>query len=54
MYVIPQLYRCPKCKYEFKWSETADFLGLPIPFCPKCYVEFLIKNVPVGIKEAQE
>jgi len=51
MYFVPQPYKCPKCKYEFKWSQNYDQLGLGFAehYCEKCFIKFISDNVPIGI-----
>jgi len=50
MYILPQLYKCPKCKMEINYSPH-DNWGIPVierkPTCPYCYAEFIKKNVPL-------
>ncbi len=52
MYFIPRTYHCPKCGHEMEYSPSLTYAFLPIaeggnPFCYKCLIEFLSKNVPV-------
>jgi len=49
MYFVPQPYKCPKCEYEFEWSQHQDPIGLQRPYCHNCYVDFISNNVPLGI-----
>ena len=49
MYFIPKPYKCQSCDSHFEWSQHHDQVGWGKPFCPKCYLEFLVKNIPQGI-----
>lgn len=53
MYFTPQKYKCPKCDYEFKWSEHNDIIGLGKPFCHSCYLNFISSNVPLALKQEE-
>lgn len=53
MYFIPQPYKC-QCGHEFKWSQDHDQVGWGEPFCPRCYLEFLIKHIPQGVPVSQK
>ena len=54
--MIPKLFRCPKCKSEYKWSRDYDQVGLGEPLCPVCYLDFIFKNIPTGllVKEPED
>lgn len=47
-YYVPQNYQCPKCHELFQWSQDFDQIGLGKPFCPQCYINFILENVPIG------
>jgi hypothetical protein len=63
MYIIPKQYKCVKCAFEFMWGPHHDH-GAPLmsreettdsgtvthsmPVCPKCWTDFLLKNVGFG------
>lgn len=51
MYMVPRKYKCEKCGFEMEYSESITYSFLPIsddgkPFCYKCLIKFLSKNVP--------
>jgi hypothetical protein len=64
MYYSPQQYKCVKCTFEFMYSPSNSHSG-PVmskeeetdrgtvthsmPVCPKCWVDFLLKNVGYGL-----
>jgi DNA-directed RNA polymerase subunit RPC12/RpoP len=48
--MTPHLYKCPKCGYEFKWSEHHDFMNLGRPYCHECYHRMLSSHVPLADK----
>ncbi len=52
--MIPQWYKCPKCKSSFQWSENHDNVGFREPLCPVCYYNFIKDNVPTGIRIKDE
>lgn len=52
MYFIPLEYKCSKCGFEMMYSQSEEYSFLPIseggkPFCYKCLIEFIAKNVPI-------
>lgn len=53
MYIVPQLYKCPKCGYECQYGphdkHPAPIVGAD-PVCPKCWALFLHANV--GLMES--
>jgi len=54
MYFMAKKHKCPKCNKTFTWSIHHDFLKLGIPYCIFCYMEFIDKNIPVGIEITKE
>lgn len=64
MYIMQQPYKCIKCAFEFKYGPH-DGHGAPVmsreeetakgtvthsmPACPKCWTDFLLKNVGYGL-----
>jgi NAD-dependent SIR2 family protein deacetylase len=47
--MVPQHYICEKCNYEYAWSiHHENLTPYSAPYCPKCYKEFLDKNIPIG------
>lgn len=52
MYFIPQNYICEKCNYNFKWSiDHENLTPFSEPYCPRCYKEFLDKNISIGMQK---
>jgi hypothetical protein len=52
MYFVPKKCKCEKCGFEMEYSQSIAYSFLPIdesgwPFCYKCLIEFIAKNVPV-------
>jgi len=48
-YIIPQLYKCPKCNHEFNWSgQNMPFPFNLRPFCDLCYLEWIMNFVPIA------
>ena len=50
-YFLPQKHKCDKCGFEMEYSQSDTYKFLPIsdggnPFCYKCLIEFIAKNVP--------
>ena len=63
MYYAPQPYKCIKCENEFQYSQSNSHSGPVLseeyetkrgtlhrfmPVCPKCWADFLMKNVGLG------
>ena len=63
MYIEPQQYKCLKCGHIFDYSPDRDhkfpvfeeeertdrgIIHRDLPVCPKCFEEFIRKNVGVG------
>ena len=63
-YFAPSPYKCIKCDHEFEYSsdhmhpapvlnqevqtEKHGIQTKSIPVCPKCWAEFLMKNIGLG------
>ncbi len=52
MYFLPINYKCGKCDFEMEYTQSHSYEFLPIskdgkPFCHKCLIEFITKNIPV-------
>lgn len=50
-YFVPKKHKCDKCGFEMEYSESLEYPFLPVsedgnPFCYKCLIEFISKNVP--------
>ena len=63
MYYMPQPYKCLKCENEFQYSQSSSHsapvlseqyetergtVQRHLPVCPKCWAEFLMKNLGLG------
>lgn len=55
MYILPQPHQCNKCGFTFAYGphdpHPAPVIEIEqqwIPVCPKCYTEFIQKNLGLG------
>jgi len=51
MYYTPRKFECEKCGCKINYSQSESYSFLPVssngnPFCPKCLIVFISKNVP--------